>query len=37
MKEGAKKWTIDESKLTEEQLMHQKIFDSLNKLTMDNY
>ena len=37
MKENAKTWTIDQSKLTDEQKMHQNIFDSLNKLTMDNY
>lgn len=37
MKENAKTWTIDESKLSEEQKMQQKIFDTLNKLTMDNY
>ena len=37
MKENAKSWVIDESKLTEEQKMQQDIFDILNKLTMDNY
>ena len=37
MKENARNWTIDQSTLSEEAKMKQKIFETLNKLTLDNY
>lgn len=37
MKENARNWTVDESTLSEETKMKQKIFETLNKLTLDNY
>lgn len=37
MKESAKSWVIDQSTLSEAAKMQQKIFEILNKLTLDNY